>query len=387
MTFLEAAERLGARVCRDAVWQDDRCNWIAWHAGAGATRTHGALGPALYSGAAGIALVLLRLYAATGEPIFRRTGEAALRQALARRDPGAIGLFSGLAGIAYVAGCAAGITGEPEYRRQAIEIARALAPCPSQIDIMSGSAGVIAALLALSRLEGGSALVEAARPHAGFLIHNAHRSERGWSWTTMEKCYGDLTGFAHGTAGIAFALLELFHVTGDATCRDAAWEAWRYERAWFSPAAGNWADFRSPPRDGVPRCSVMWCAGAPGIGLARLRAWEVLRDPACRDESQAAIRATLEWLAGAEDSNYSLCHGLAGNAELLLDSGEPEYVRIARGVGETGIQRYEEQGIPWPSDELSESEHPGLMIGLAGIAHFYLRLHDANVPSVLLLTR
>jgi lantibiotic modifying enzyme len=387
MTFLETADRIGARLCRDAIWHGRRCNWIGGSAEPRGGFTHAALGPALYSGTAGIALLLLRLYRATGEPVFRRTAEGALRQSLARRNEGSIGLFDGLAGIAYVAGCAAKITGDEEYLGQALQIARGILPRPERIDVINGSAGVVAALLALARLAGGCGLMEDARRHAAFLIENATRGDCGWSWGTMEKRHADLTGFAHGAAGIGLALLEMYGATGDPDCRVAAEEAFRYERGLFDAGRENWPDFRTAPKDGVPAYAMMWCAGAPGIGLSRLRAGEILDDPACREEARAAIRATIGWLDEAEDANFSLCHGIAGNAELLLDSGEAEYMKIARAVGEAGIERYESQSVPWPCGTHSDFEPPGLMLGLAGIAHFYLRLHDpASVPSVLVLT-
>jgi lantibiotic biosynthesis protein len=254
--------------------------------------------------------------------------------------------------------------------------------------MISGSAGAIPALLALSRLPGGGDLVEAAARHARFLIDSANRGDRGWSWATVENRYSDLTGFAHGAAGIAFALLETFHATGDPAFREAAVEGFRYERSVFVPDQENWPDFRFPPKDGKTACAVMWCAGAPGIGLSRLRAWKLLGDPIYREEAEAAIRTTSRWLAGSEDGNYSLCHGNAGNVELLLDSGEASHREIARRVGEAGMRRYEEESVSWPCGIQGRGETLGLMLGQAGIAHFYLRLHDAQrTPSVLMVTR
>lgn len=77
--FLETAARIGARICRDAIWAGDRCNWLgdsmekldgAWKV------AHRALTPDLYGGTSGIALFLNRLYAFTGEKIFRETRKA-----------------------------------------------------------------------------------------------------------------------------------------------------------------------------------------------------------------------------------------------------------------------------------------------------------------------
>ena len=90
--------------------------------------------------------------------------------------------------------------------------------------------------------------------------------------------------------------------------------------------------------------------------------------------------------------NYSLCHGLGGNAELFLAAadllGDERYRGVAEAVGDRGIQSVFVQRNPWPCGVLSEGETPNLMIGTAGIGYFYLRLYDSRaVPSVLLIDK
>src|SRR5208282_717399 len=70
--FLKTAERIGARLCRDAVWYQGRTNWTSDFLD-GESIAHRALDPDLYSGTAGIALFLWRLAKVTGERIFRVT--------------------------------------------------------------------------------------------------------------------------------------------------------------------------------------------------------------------------------------------------------------------------------------------------------------------------
>jgi len=57
MTHLEIADRIGAQLCRDALWEGDRCNWIGCLRYAGDI-AWGALGADIYAGTAGIALFL-----------------------------------------------------------------------------------------------------------------------------------------------------------------------------------------------------------------------------------------------------------------------------------------------------------------------------------------
>ncbi|HEU5097885.1 MAG TPA: hypothetical protein VFU22_02490, partial [Roseiflexaceae bacterium] len=51
---------------------------------------------------------------------------------------------------------------------------------------------------------------------------------------------------------------------------------------------------------------------------------------------------------------------------------------LATTVAHIGMERYATQpGAPWLS------ETPSLMLGLAGTGHFYLRLSDPAIPSIL----
>src|ERR1043166_7149931 len=84
--FLAAADRIGAKLCRDAIWAGGRCNWVgpSMEFVEGAWRpVHRASGGSLYNGTSGIALFLGRLFALSGECEHRRSAIAALEQALA----------------------------------------------------------------------------------------------------------------------------------------------------------------------------------------------------------------------------------------------------------------------------------------------------------------
>jgi lantibiotic modifying enzyme len=62
---------------------------------------------------------------------------------------------------------------------------------------------------------------------------------------------------------------------------------------------------------------IQWCYGSVGIGLTRLRAFQLLSRPQYREEAEAAIRRTirdLDLFPNNWQPNYSLCHGLAGNS-------------------------------------------------------------------------
>jgi len=408
--FLEAAAALGARLCREAIWHGGRCNWLGDaqdQAGAQLVVVHRAMGPALYDGTAGIGLFLARLYAATGAGPYRTAARGALRQALGameRISPELrISLHAGWTGIAWSLAQAGEALGEEEWGAASARTARALEgvePHPGAVDVVSGSAGAVPVLLELARRHGIAGLEDAAVRHGEFLLGLACRSEAGASWQTLNApMRAHLTGYSHGAAGVALALLELWAAIGDERFRQVADEGFRYEGRTFSPAHGNWPDFRlfgdpaAAAAAPVPY-AVAWCHGAPGIGLTRLRAWRLTGDEDRRREAEIALATTtraLEAGLAAPGQGFSLCHGEAGNAELPLLAAEmleaPEQARVAERVGWAGIERYGAPGAPWPCGVPEGGETPSLMLGLAGIGYFYLRLYDpANVPSVLLLT-
>ncbi len=181
---------------------------------------------------------------------------------------------------------------------------------------------------------------------------------------------------------------------GETRYRRAAEDAFAYERFWFNAEQGNWPDFREESRRSKRQrppltFSTFWCHGAPGIGLTRLRAYEILDDANCKAEASVALRTTatmIETALATGNGNFSLCHGLTGNAEILLyarQAAGPAAV-LALAVGETGYEIARRRGGIW-SCGVTAGETPGLMLGLAGIGYFYVRLHNPATPSILLL--
>jgi type 2 lantibiotic biosynthesis protein LanM len=404
--FFEIAQTIGARLCRDAIWSGDRCNWIgaSMEAIGGWTVVQKSFGPDLYSGTSGIAILLAELASRNHERLFRKTAEAAVAQALSRAAdiPSELraGFYSGQAGIAYAlvrVGESLGNSSLIDQGRSMMEGLCQLDVDRQGLDVISGVAGAIPALLLFDKKFRRQNLVDLALRCAGRLERTANKSDDGWSWKTIDlpgQDQRDLTGFSHGTAGIAWALLELGQATGEKRYLDAAGQGFRYERRWFSAEQENWPDFRNgmAPGQAAPSFGVAWCHGAPGIGLSRLRAYEVTRDAAFEQEAQAASRTTMRYVQMPQtaQAGFSLCHGAAGNAEFLLESSRvfqnAEYRQTAEQVGRQGISWFEKSRGTWPCGVLGGAETPNLLLGTAGIGMFYLRLSDVgNVRSVLLV--
>ena len=408
--YLDVAATLGARVCRDALWAGDRCNWMGFSMESLDGRwkqVQRIYGPELYGGTSGIGLFLARLYDATGERVFRHTALGALRHALARAEDlelaARIGAYSGWAGLSQAALEAAPLLGDDSLRAPALGLLARISSgeVPFEaLDVLAGCAGAIPALLRVQRgLRGPDDLVDTAIRLGDRLLEAAERSEIGWSWGEHRhpgsRQKGNLTGFSHGAGGIGWSLLELWRATGEERFRHAGEEAFRYERHWFDPERGNWPDLRDPELSGgpadAPAFMAAWCHGAPGLALARLRGWEILGDETCRAEAETALATTaVNVLGGPEMSqtNYSLCHGMGGNCDILLEGarrlGNPAWQQRAEEIARRGIESFHTPKLPWPCGTYGSVEVPGLMLGLSGIGYFYLRLADPEVPTVLI---
>jgi lantibiotic biosynthesis protein len=235
---------------------------------------------------------------------------------------------------------------------------------------------------------------------ANYLLSKAKQSDHGLSWDTLNLSnQKHLTGFSHGTAGIAWAFLELTQLTGQEQFKMAAEQAFQYERYWYSSEHENWPDLRNFSQSVLEQNAslnygVAWCHGAPGIGLSRLRAYQLLGDATCQTEAEEALRTTIRSLTpshyGGWD-NYSLCHGLSGNADVLIYASQilkdQTYKTMADQVGQQGLELFCQKNLPWPCGIMGGGESPNLMLGLAGIGYFYLRLHNPQqTPSVLIVT-
>lgn len=388
--FIKAALKLGNRLVEQALVEDDKVNWVGLALVNDKTWSIQACGLDLYSGMPGITLFMAFLGHLSGDP--RVTALA--RQALAtiRYETGqlkkielGLGAFEGWGGLIYLYTQLGALWDEPDLYREAAGIAARLGVVVEKdevFDIIAGSAGAILALLALYRVYPQPEILDTAVLAGQHLVDRAVAKPGGVAWPNSQNKEVFLTGFSHGTAGIAYSLLKLGEASGEAKFRETALAAVGYERNLFSEEHQNWPDLRET---GHPEYIVMWCHGAPGITLGRLAAVPLLDDEATRQEIKAGLDTTLKQGFGY---NHSLCHGDLGNLEPLLQASrvfpDEDYSASLNSFSGAVLENIRKEGpksgIPFGV------ESPGLMSGLAGIGYGLLRLAAPDtVPPVLIL--
>jgi lantibiotic modifying enzyme len=396
--YLDVAAALAERLAGTAIWHGERCNWIGV-VPSGLAQTRGrtmleALGPDLYNGTAGVALFLAEAAAALGDARLGAIARGALRHALdhaERIDDD--GQHTGPPGIAYAAARVAIVLECDFALRGAQDVLSAWwqrRGAATAWDVIGGCAGAVSALVALSDLVECPTVLEFAVVAGDELTAAAERSDGGWCWPDPQRSsQHGLCGFSHGAAGIGHALLELWGATGEDRFRDAGLAAFDYERSWFEACGGSWPDLRAierrAGRDIPAPVSPTWCHGAPGIALSRLRAAQLLESEAVRADADAALALTRRHVAelgSRAPDDFSLCHGAAGAADVLLYGADRS--GLAEQIGELGIERHHRPASSFPCG-IPHGETPGLFIGLAGIGLFYLRLHDRSIPTALVM--
>lgn len=365
-------------------------NWVTLRYLVGIDRNQlDPIGADLFDGRAGIALLFAALYRTTGAGRFGDAARAiadALRGELAVMNPALqhdllVHGATGIASLAYVFPHLAELLDEPRYLRDAARAAEfvhddAIAG-DHRYDILSGSAGSLLALLRLAR-GGDATAVERALACGDHLLAHRHEQEGFRCWRTFED--RPISGFAHGNAGIAYALLRLHEATGYDRFRDAALEAIAFENTTYSPADGNWRDLRWEQ----PSFAAGWCHGGPGIALSRLEA--IPHDATLeRDAACGAVLARDH----VRDGTDHLCCGNFGRVLLLHDIGRrtarPELMHQAQSLAAARVASARSRGgYRFMREYAGNVSFPGLFQGTSGVSWALLRLAAGDgVPDVL----
>lgn len=403
--LLAAAVAAGDRLAALALRGSEDATWIGLQSLQGRDWHLRPLGSDLYGGLPGVAVFLAYLAEVTGEERFRQLARAGWqtlwREWASLKGPlTSVGGYDGWGGLLWTLAHLGRLWDDRALLDEAHRIVERLPELIAKdgmFDVLNGTAGCLAGLLALQATEPADRTLAAALACGEHLLAHVRPMARGAGWRSSSALASQpLAGFAHGASGIAWALLELEAMIdgsgGESRWRRAALDAFEYERGLYVPEQRNWRDVRElekvqlAKQVGNELFMMTWCHGAPGVALARLRALRHLDDSTLEAEARLALESTRD---GGFDRSHCLCHGDLGNAEIFLQAagilGDPEHWQAElNGITAFVLDNIAEHG--WRCGLPGEVEVPGLMTGLAGIGYGLLRLAaPERVPSVLLL--
>ena len=370
---LGSAARVGDALLAGAVRLGDAAAWLHVVEPNGiAPRRIEPTDPWLYDGLLGIALFLGQLAAATGDGRYRTAAAAAAREARRRIEADAVsaaGVFEGLGGLVYALSHLALLLDDEDLAVAAEHAAAAVVPSiegrlPGG-DLVSGTAGLALAGLSL----------DAVRPSetSRRMLSACEADLIGRANGTIEAGLPFVRGASHGWSGILLALARLHAARPNEELADALEGVAAYETG--LTAGDRWTD----PEDADHRGQNSWCHGAAGIALCRTSA-----ATSCGiDRLDEAARAAVVAVCAAEPAGLpvlGLCHGAPGVFEAVLATSR---------AGLLPGRYPPDADLPLPV--LGEASsgvdvfRPGLMTGLAGLGHAFLKAHDASTACVLTL--
>ncbi|MCC7265979.1 MAG: hypothetical protein IT546_01425 [Caulobacteraceae bacterium] len=377
-------------------------------------------GHAFYDGAAGVVLLLLELHAGSADVSLLAKATAAGDDILAYLATGpelSVNVSRGWASYLFVLGELARATGEDRYRRGAIacldRVEAAARPLGAGVgwvepapfaditgfsdereiyDQSVGSAGVILNLVHAHREGLDPRALPLALAAAERLLEVAEETPDGLRWRMMADMPFQFTApnFAHGGAGVGFALAQLYRETGEARWLDAAREAARYtmSRAHATGERGCLVCHNEDTRRPIFYLSA--CHGPAGTGRLLVELADLTSEPRW-EEDLHRLMAGIEEIGAPEArsagfwNNYGQCCGDAGIGEFALlaaeRTGRAEYATLARRCADAILEagEVEDGRRRWRHAEHRDrpdflQAQTGYMQGAAGIASFLQHL-------------
>jgi type 2 lantibiotic biosynthesis protein LanM len=398
--LIREARAIAAQVSAAAIRSNGGLHWLGLREIEGTSRYQLApLNDSIYDGNCGIALFFAALAAVGNDDDMRACALASVfrvRSRLSAPAPAFAGVSTiggglGLGSIAYALATVGALVDDQSVLHDALRVAGLITDeridADPYLDVMAGCAGAILGLLAVERVTRcGTALERALACGRSLLTRRAAANGSPRAWPQLAGG-PPLTGFSHGAAGIAYALLRLYESTRCEEFLDAAREGIAYERLLFDPVSGNWPDLRpGAGRDGRPGFAVGWCHGAPGIGLARLGSLCAFDNEIVRHEIEAALGTTVGCEVEGPDH---LCCGVMGRLETLMVAADvfdrPDLDTIAATAVAAVVGRARSSGAYRLPGALPGDLCPALFTGISGIGYQLLRLAEPQrVPSVML---
>ncbi|MEV4615726.1 class IV lanthionine synthetase LanL [Kitasatospora sp. NPDC049258] len=333
----------------------------------------------VYGGSSGLGLELLHH---RHRPGVRESIDALARWTAEQTRSLSPGFYSGRTGVElFLAQAAAGAPdGPPEHPLPVSSPDGG----PPEADLIEGVAGIGLGRLLLARHALGAGRRELADRHLAIaaecermLASGAARPAPTGADTPGSAALRE--GLAHGTAGVAYFLLEHGHATGDPAA------VHRSRTACAHLAAVTPDIIAAADRPSASRRYGSWCRGLAGIGAVLVRSADRLGEPEHLRLAQQAARTCVA--LAPRMPLVTQCCGLAGVGDLLVDvaqaSDSEEFwaaattvalIILSRSGGPTSRPTFPDPDLTRPS--------PTWAGGSAGVLAFLRRLHTHGGPRL-----
>ena len=285
----------------------------------------------------------------------------------------------------------------PEFLDSAREAVASITPgrimTEERLDVTCGCAGTLLALLSFIEkvtamdMDSGSAPDLALLCGRRLLEKRVSDNSGPRAWPAVDSLPN--SGFAHGAAGIAYALVRLFQFTGREEFRDAAVEGFAFERTLYAPQIQSWFDAR---RNLAPEIASHY-RDASGVALGILGSIVAIDSHALRHDLEQVLSISRTLPESAVDH---LCCGNFARVETMHVAGNVlGRLQLSAHARHLAIQlltraatsgfRFQPSHHQCNSSGTDVSHHP-LFVGLAGVGYTLLRLNYPNLfPSMLLM--
>ncbi|MBL3657008.1 lanthionine synthetase LanC family protein [Fulvivirga sediminis] len=372
----------------------------------------------LYSGNSGIIYFFLKMYEETA---FARYKEALIKGVdwllgyCYRHPTSYYSFFTGRVGVAFTLIEVGKSLKDPDYSKEALRLIEGcemfLEEKPIIDDLINGISGTLLGLLHIHAATNNDLVLEKIKIYVQYLVNRINIDENGFYWDRNTKASKGLCGFSHGVAGVAYVFLELGRYFKNETFYYIAAEAFAYENYHFKQEINNWPDLRNGFYDKESfkiqkeeylngnkdfffqeKDMVAWCHGAPGVGLSRIKACQVLEKTDYLRDLNIAVNKTIDSLEklNALPGCFVLCHGGGGNALFLMEvdryNNTNEHYPLVKKIADSSIDSYNRygyynSGYAFAKDNTDNS----LFMGDAGIGYFYLLVSQGRLrnPSIL----
>ena len=336
---------------------------------------------AIYSGELGILIFL----AAADCILHRKTPPAFLEHCYAKVasfefQSAPLGIGNGIGGLIYGSIVLGEILEDGSWTNLATLLSERLRDdhirAEQEPDILYGVAGLLLALRKLNQVDPSERTRRQATLCMGNLV-SRFQVDTGWM-----RPNGDCSlGFAHGTAGIAYALAAGGAILGQGIGLEIANQAMEFDRQFFDENAHNWP---ATTRNANAQMRA-WCSGLTGMLLSRTGIWRQSQNSQLLSE----IETNLPHFPALLGLDHWCC-GSAGAAEVLMYIAKlldrKDLMVKARSTIDQSARRALKTVYYRFSPNVGENYcfQPSLFRGLGGIGYTLIRsMESSGLPCIL----